>query len=224
MLFRSKANKKFILEKQPYFLSAGANTNLVLANTTAYLFLIGTGVTSLSIAGLDSSLGANLQGQFVVLTNTSDSNLIILNESAATSAENRIITGSGSNVTVSQNGTVMFIYDNDEGLFGSPARWRLVNGIQAAGGSSTNLTTINSSTSLTSLDDIVIANGSSIIVTLPNPGSLSSGKTFNIKNINTSSVTIQCATATIDGVASVLITEQYDSLTITTDGSNYFII
>jgi hypothetical protein len=73
--------------------------------------------------------------------------------------------------------------------------------------------------------DVVLADASAgaITVTLPTP---TAGAVINVKKIDSSAnaVTIDGAGATIDGQASIQITTQYESYTLVSDGSNWYII
>jgi hypothetical protein len=88
-----------------------------------------------------------------------------------------------------------------------------------------NVTSVSSNTTLTNGNSIVLATGGvgGITVTLPAP---TSGKIFNIKKVDAGVgvITISPPSGTIDGAASKTVTSQYDSLTITSDGTNFFII
>jgi len=83
----------------------------------------------------------------------------------------------------------------------------------------------STSTTLTNGNSIVLVNasGASRTITLPSP---TSGKIFNIKKTDSSAntVVISAPSGTIDGSASKTLTTQYQSLTITSDGTNFFII
>ena len=84
---------------------------------------------------------------------------------------------------------------------------------------------LSTTQSLTNGDSIVLATAgsSNITLTLPSP---TSGKIFNIKKIDSGAgfVIISAPSGTIDGAASKTIASQYDSLTITSDGTNFFLI
>jgi hypothetical protein len=77
---------------------------------------------------------------------------------------------------------------------------------------------------ITSTDNIVIAT-STLTFTLPSTSGLT-GKIYFIKNLTGSgSVTINTSSgATIDGQSSWIMSSQYSSMTVFTDGSNWFII
>ena len=87
------------------------------------------------------------------------------------------------------------------------------------------VSTISANTVLTNAQSIILANGGAggISVTLPGP---TAGKIFNIKKIDAAAgaVTILPPSGLIDGAASKVISIQYSSLTITSDGINFFII
>jgi hypothetical protein len=64
-------------------------------------------------------------------------------------------------------------------------------------------------TLLASTDDVVVFNGASLTATLPDPTTVAAGRTFRVKNINTSALTVNSAgtSKTIDGAASASITQ-----------------
>lgn len=84
---------------------------------------------------------------------------------------------------------------------------------------------VSTTQSLNAGDSIVLATGgaSGITLTLPSPVS---GRIVNIKKIDAGAgaITINTASGTIDGSSSKTISIQYASLTITSDGTNFFII
>jgi len=95
-----------------------------------------------------------------------------------------------------------------------------------------NVTSVSSTQTLSNGNSIVLATGGvgGITLTLPSP---TAGKIFNIKKVDAGvgTITISPPSVTppsppigIDGAASKVITSQYDSLTITSDGTNFFII
>jgi len=78
---------------------------------------------------------------------------------------------------------------------------------------------------LTTANSIVLVNASvaPVTITLPSP---TNGKVLNIKKTDSSAnlVTILPPSGTIDGAASKALEAQYDGLTVTSDGSNFYII
>jgi len=89
----------------------------------------------------------------------------------------------------------------------------------------TSIVTVSSNTTLTNGYTAVLVNASAgtRTITLPAP---TSGKVFHIKKIDSSlnAVTISPPSGTIDGAASKSLASQYSSLTIISDGTNFFLI
>lgn len=93
-------------------------------------------------------------------------------------------------------------------------------------GAYANVVTASSNTTLTNSVDVVLANASSgtVTVTLPVP---TSGKQFAIKKIDSSVNIVTIAPAgseTIDGGASYSFNTQYQSISLVTDGSNWYLV
>lgn len=89
-------------------------------------------------------------------------------------------------------------------------------------------TTITSSTALTYTQSLVFVDATlgSVTLTIPS-ASGNSGKQFNIKKIDASINTIildPIGSETIDGDTTLTVLNQYDSVTIASNGSNWFII
>jgi len=59
-------------------------------------------------------------GQIAYIINVGSNDLVLANESGSSSAANRILTGLGANITLSQNHTVTILYD------GTSSRWRII--------------------------------------------------------------------------------------------------
>lgn len=86
------------------------------------------------------------------------------------------------------------------------------------------ITTKTSGYNIAWSDSTILANGA-ITVTLPEPAAMRAGQIFTIKNISASTVTVGRAGSgiEIDGSASDLsLATQYDSVTVQTDGSNWW--
>lgn len=195
--------------------SQSGSDQTISTTTKPYIKL--TNSSLVSIGGVTASSN---DGQFVILTNSTGNPVVILNESAGATASDRIITGTGGNATIAAAGSALLIYNT------TSARWQIVSVIQASSIPAPSITTITTSTALTGSNDYVLVDGTGVTVTLPNPNTLTPGKTFTIKKIanNNIAVTINTVSGTIDDTSTKTITSQYDSLTITTDGTNYFII
>jgi hypothetical protein len=118
---------------------------------------------------------------------------------------------SGLNIIAIKLGT------KKESDFGSDNRFTQLKDIQTY--------TVN--TVLTSYNSIVLVNasGGPRTMTLPSPSSVR-GAVINIKKIDSSlnAVTISPPSGTIDGAASASLAFQWDSLMITSDGTNFYLI
>lgn len=90
-----------------------------------------------------------------------------------------------------------------------------------------NIQTYSANTVLTNFNSIVLVNasGGSRTITLPAPSSMR-GAILNIKKIDSSlnAVIISAPSGTIDGIATRSLPYQWDSLMITSDGTNFYLI
>jgi len=91
-----------------------------------------------------------------------------------------------------------------------------------------NVTTITATTYTALVTDgaILANNAAGVTITLPAAASVPSNYRLSIKNIGSSGeITINGDGAeTIDGELSIILTTQYESVTLVTDGSNWFIL
>lgn len=83
--------------------------------------------------------------------------------------------------------------------------------------------TQTSSYSLTTNDNTIILNGSSLTATLPTAVGIQ-GKMYNIININSSSQTISSSGGTIGGSSTYTLSSQYNAVSVVSDGANWQII
>lgn len=91
-----------------------------------------------------------------------------------------------------------------------------------------DIVTITGNTTLTTANDVILvdASGGVITVTLP-AAAVRSGKQFDIKKIDSSgnAVTVDGdGSETIDGATTKVISSQYDSVTIMSSGTEWFIL
>ena len=79
---------------------------------------------------------------------------------------------------------------------------------------------------VTASDDIILANASSSTITITLPNAASSTRTFMIKKTDTSSnaVVVNTGGGTIDGSSSASMSRPYVSITVASDGTNWFIV
>jgi len=193
--------------------SSGSNVLLPVL-TSSYAELTNSSLVSIDTIPVGNS------GQFVVIMNLTGNSIIINNDTGGAFPERRILTGTGGSVSLPNKGSATLFYSITDN------RWHIVSLTQVSSIPTPSITTISANTSLTSSNDIVLVNGTTVTVTLPNPTTLSPGKTFDIKKISATGnvVTINTVSGTIDGDASKTIPTQYHSLRITTNGVNYFLI
>lgn len=92
---------------------------------------------SSSLTGIVAPTGTK---NIVLITNTSVGNLSIENESASSSASNRILTGTGATFVLPQDASVLLAYDV------SSSRWRII-GVSGGGGGGSVFSVISASNS-----------------------------------------------------------------------------
>lgn len=133
-------------------------------------------------------------GEELTIVNASSTQSFVLYDHTSTttsSAANRIITGTNSNLTLAGDAAITLVYDSTASTTG---RWRVVGG--TGGGtsvSSTNLTNFTASSSVgtaaltvDAYTNLNIAQASSsVVLTLPNPTVTTAGKTITVNNTGT---------------------------------------
>ncbi len=141
---------------------------------------------------------------------------ITITENSGGTAANRIITGTGANLSLANGASLWLAYDTDA------TRWRIIGGSGSGGGSSTIETTISTDTTLT--EDpasknrtwLIDASAGDIVVTLMAASATTIGSNFQFKRIDaveTNTVTIVRAGAdTIDEGNSQTLPFQYSRL------------
>jgi hypothetical protein len=72
-------------------------------------------------------------------------------------------------------------------------------------------------------DDIVLANGAALTITLPSAVTAGSGRAYTVKNINSGSATLTATAGTIDGAAAITL-RQDEARTVVSDGANWYVI
>ena len=169
--------------------TSGSLNNVATSNTSFLRLTAATGLTGLA-NGED--------GKCLTLTNANSADLLIGNESASSTAANRIITGTGGDITLSAGGSLELKYD------ATASRWRVLGG--TSGGFS-----VASTQNVTSGGTITLAAG--FFQTIPGAGSGSA---------QTASTTPFGATPPLNGtVIRLLGTSNANPLTIQfSDASN----
>jgi hypothetical protein len=106
--------------------STGTVTALTTTGTSAIRL---TSSTTITLQGI----GNGVNGKILRITNLTNNGLLVVNESGSATAANRIITGTGADITIPNNNTFALVYDS------TTQRWRVVAGATSsgAGGSAT---------------------------------------------------------------------------------------
>lgn len=109
----------------------GSTANDAATGSNQTLSTVVTGIIRLTSGTLTSVAGipAGYSGQKVIVENKTGNSININNEDTGATAANRIQTGSGSNVLMSNNASFMFVYDT------TSSRWQLVGGTGSGSGS-----------------------------------------------------------------------------------------
>lgn len=85
------------------------------------------------------------------------------------------------------------------------------------------LATKTANYTIVAADSIIIGNGTSITVTLPSAVTMTAGKTFRIKNRNSTTLTVGSTAGTIDGAATKTLA-QWASADFASDGANWYVL
>jgi len=219
-------------------------TGLVLSGTGATSTLnadVGTGANQIvqldassRLPAVDGSQLTNLPSAPVTSVNGATGAVNIYADDTTLNIDGTGLTLSGTGATSTLNVDVGTGANQIVQLDGS-SRLPAVDGSQLTnlpGASRPTVTTDSSGTNSTisnpasgTLEDIyLVSNGASAVtITLPTVTG-NSGYKVNIKRLGTANVTISPASGTIDGAASQILSVQYSAYTLTTDGTNWFII
>jgi alpha-tubulin suppressor-like RCC1 family protein len=194
------------------------NASLIRVNATTSAFL---GISG--IADLTGASTTHVGGRLLTIMNASStSSFTLFNQSTQSSQNNRIITGTGADLVLAADATVLVQYDS------TAARWRVVGGSGSGGGSTAAVQTVTASTTLAGWNRIAKVSPSStgsITVTLPTAVGFT-GQTIQVINVSSSTnsvVVVPSAGQTINGNANVILTQTNDSVVLTSDGSNVLI-
>ena len=89
-------------------------------------------------------------------------------------------------------------------------------------GYSRNTRTATTTYAIGATDSVIFCTGT-FTATLPTPVGIT-GRVYDVKNIGTGVITLATAEGLIDGLATQTITAQYESITVISDGTNWYII
>ena len=105
--------------------TSGSINNFSTSEESSFKFTAATEITGFS-GGTD--------GKLITIHNANANSLIIVNDSPSSSSGNKIYTGSGSNLTLLTNSSILLQYDINSTI------WRVIGGSGGGGGSSAGLT------------------------------------------------------------------------------------
>lgn len=110
-------------EITPNVLSFVVNTNPALASDQND-YIIGTGtvfrLTGASAGRTITGIAGGVAGRSLILMNVSGT-IVLANQNTSSIAANRIITGTGANLTMAEDDSVFMLYD------GISTRWRIIS-------------------------------------------------------------------------------------------------
>lgn len=174
-------------------------------------------VTNASLTTI-RSIVAGGNGQKLTLTNATGAIVTVKNEDTGATAADRIITGSGSDLTFRNGASIDLVYDN------SSNRWRIVGG---PGGSDNLSVTTQTNTNYTALvsDEVILMSCGTTDRTLSLPTAVgNTGKMFYVKKIDAGvgkTIIDANSTETIDGSLTVELVSQHETATLVSDGTNW---
>jgi parallel beta-helix repeat protein len=180
--------------------STVGSTNNVNFGTGALFRL--TGASAQTITGI----AGGADGRMITLVNAAAQNATIANNSASSTAANRIITGTGSNMTLGPGASISLVYDSGASL------WRVVGSTSAVGGGtyvnlqgSTPGTADIGNFNITGTGIANIIQGTSSVLT-PSIDVVSAG-TLNVGTSTATAITIGKAGATTTVAGALTVTE-----------------
>ena len=134
--------------------TTGSQNDVDLGGTSAIRY---TGAGTATFTGVTG--GAN--GRLFYIHNDSASDLTLSNQSASSSAANRVITGTGSDLAVPAGSSIVMQYDSTE------SRWRVVGGTGGASGGGLTSSDIDTSAELAAIVTDETGSGALVFATSP---------------------------------------------------------
>lgn len=139
--------------------------NDTVTGTAATTGVVSTSFKRLTVAGTLVSLAgivapASVESRIMILSNLTGAEFNVLNDNAGATATNRILTGTGEDLTVAIGASLLVVYDE------TTTKWRVVGGSGAGGG----LASVEISTNTTAVKGkkyLANTTGGPITLTLP---------------------------------------------------------
>jgi trimeric autotransporter adhesin len=128
------SSSSFVTNRGADFTTNGSSNNVNLGTGSLYRL---AGTASQTLTGITGGV----DGRQITLINATASDAILANESASSTAANRITTGTGANINIPTGSAITLIYDS------GASRWRVKGDI--AGGVGSGVTSVTNDTNVT---------------------------------------------------------------------------
>jgi len=196
------------------FSTVGVSNDVNFGNTSLVRL---TGASAQTITGI----AGGSDGELLTIMNTASQSATISNQNTGSVAANRIITGTGTDLSLAADATLMLQYD------ATSSRWRVVGGTGGSGSANTTQS-LSSSGAASSWNSTIYVDSSagSVTVTLP-AAATNAGKRITVIKTSSDSnaVTIDPnASETINGTATYSLWTPYGSSTVESNGTNVLIV
>ena len=215
----------FATQKGTDYSTVGTTNNVALGNAGLYRL---TGASAQTITGI----AGGTDGRQLTLVNAAAQAATISNNSASSSATNRIITGTGSDIVLPAGASISLIYDTTAGF------WRVTSGVAAAGGVGVNTVgaigaaTANGATITGTTLNLAAADASNGGVVTNGIQSFGGAKTFAALITGNAGITITGGTNSLQGNTTIATTagntlslgNATGALTLTGNSSSTFVI
>lgn len=203
------------LKKGTDYTTTGTNSDVNFGNASLIR------LAGISAQIIDTIAGGT-DGKMLTIINAGTNDAIIKDNSTATgTAANKIYTGTGADLTVAANASILLTYDSDA------VRWRVIGGSGGAGASLIQSMSSSSNVSGWGYTVKADATAASLQATLPT-ATTSAGKSIEIVKTDNSTNVVSIAAfgaQTINGSTNnVYLYNQGDSVVIRSDGTNAYIV
>ena len=206
------------------FTSAGLGLNVSIVTTSGSINNLSTLESSsikLTQATTVTGLANGENGKLIILHNGNSSSITISNNSSSSSLENRIFTGSGADLTLLTNSSLLLQYDTDSTI------WRVIGGSGTGGGGgsssgSLSYKILNTPLASLKLGMPVYWNGTNYAPSISNVNNKIA--TGIVIEINANDYTVQYGgTYTQSNTNWNLITGETGGLTVSSGSSTYYV-
>gem|GEM_PF-2416867 len=195
------------------FSTAGMVNDADFGNTSLVRL---AGSSAQTITGIAS--GAD--GKILTIINAGLNIATLVNQSTSSSAVSRIITGTGNDLFIYPDATVILTYDS------GASRWRVLGGSSGGGAEATAAQAVTADTTLTAWGKTVKvdAGSSNVTITLPAPANFT-GQTITVVKTDNSSNVVRVVTPSgsignTSGQTSLYLYSRDESVMLRSDGTN----